>query len=169
MATEGYRNNPPQRPPVDNGQYRASDDDGTARNNARRDDDRRDDDNRDNDNMPPPAVNNDSQVPPGSAVASPVPEGSFTDAASEKLKVKVDAKTTDTEKLKLMKEALRRETVTTFQVGTMLDWFLFESTRLEFAKWAYSITTDKDFYNDLASKFSYESSKEELAEFLKSR
>lgn len=108
-------------------------------------------------------------LPSGTPAASPVPEGTFTEAKSNKIKAKVDAKATDTEKLKYMKEALKQETITTFQVSYMMDWFLFESTKVDFAKWAYAITTDKDFYDDLSSKFNYSSSKDDFKKFLDSR
>jgi hypothetical protein len=110
-----------------------------------------------------------ASLPAGTPAASPVPEGTFTDAKSDKIKAKVDAKATDTEKLRYMKEVLKNETVTTFQVSYMMDWFLFESTKVDFAKWAYSITTDKDFYDDLSSKFNYASSKEDFKKFISSR
>lgn len=106
---------------------------------------------------------------PNMPAASPVPTGTLTEEKSDKLKAKVDAKGTDTEKLKLIKDALKKETVTTFQVSYMMDWFLFESSKVDFAKWAYSITTDKGFYSDLSSKFNYSSSKEELQQFLQTR
>jgi len=111
------------------------------------------------------ASNKNSSMP----AASPVPMGSFTDERSDKLKTKVDAKKTDTEKLALIKDELRKETLTTIQVGVMMDWFLFESTKVEFLKWAYNNTTDKDFYSDLAAKLNYKSSKDELSQFLKDR
>lgn len=108
-------------------------------------------------------------LPNSAPAASPLPEGTFTEAKSEKIKAKVDAKATDTEKLRYMKEVLKNETVTTFQVSYMMDWLLFESTKVDFAKWAYTITTDKDFFNDLSSKFNYASSKEDFKKFLGSR
>lgn len=119
----------------------------------------------------PPAPEDDTKVSPqqgGTPAASPVGTSTLTDQASDKIKTKVDAKGTDTEKMKYLKEALRNETLTTFQVSYMMDWFLFESTKLEFARWAYNITTDKEYYDDLAAKFNYNSSKEELQQFLES-
>jgi hypothetical protein len=148
----------------DNSQYRMNYDDGSDR-NANINSYEKYDKNQ-------PAVTDDeNKVNPSQSgpVASPVPTGSFDDAESEKLKSKVDAKGTDTEKLKLIKESLKRETITTFQVSYIMDWFLFESTKVEFAKWAYTITTDKDFYNDISAKFNYKSSKEELDTFLQNR
>ncbi len=97
--------------------------------------------------------------------ASPMAEGSMTDSDVEALKGKVDGQKTDTEKLKLLKSELRKETITTFQLATMLDWLLFESTKVELAKWAYYITKDKDFFSDIFYKFGYQSSKDELKQF----
>jgi hypothetical protein len=103
-----------------------------------------------------------SNLPP----ASPLAEGSMTDNDVEALKIKVDGQKTDTEKLKLLKSELRKETITTFQLATMLDWLLFESTKVELAKWAYYITKDKDYFSDIFNKFSYQSSKDELKQFV---
>lgn len=103
-----------------------------------------------------------SNLPP----ASPMAEGSMTDSDVEALKTKVEGQKTDTEKLKLLKSELRKETLTTFQLATMLDWLLFESTKVELAKWAYYITKDKDFFSDIFNKFSYQSSKDELKQFV---
>jgi len=115
-------------------------------------------------NEPLPSVvevdNND--VPKGRPAASPMPEGSMTDNDMDALKAKVAAQKTDTEKLKLLKSELRKETITTLQLSEMLDWMLFESTKVELAKWTYHITEDKDFFGDIFSKFSYQSSKDEL-------
>ncbi len=108
-------------------------------------------------------------LPEGVPAASPVPEGSFSDDEVAFAKKKVAARKTDTEKLKYLKDVLKKETVTTIQVGDMMDWFMFESSKLDFAKWAYHITTDQEFYPDLASKFRYNSSKEELESFLNSK
>jgi hypothetical protein len=98
--------------------------------------------------------------------ASPMAEGSMTDSDVEALKTKVEGQKTDTEKLKLLKSELRKETVTTFQLASMLDWLLFESTKVELAKWAYYITKDKDYFLDIFNKFSYQSSKDELKQFV---
>ena len=120
----------------------------------------------------PAPGNNTTQITPlpaGAPVASPVSGGSLSEDASDKLKTKVAAKGTDTEKLKYMKETLKKESLTTFQVSYMMDWFLFESTKVEFARWAYNITTDKEYYGDLSAKFNYSSSKEELQQFLDGR
>ncbi len=146
----------------DNNQYRAYYDNGSGKKYSQKEQDN-------SDNSAPPVANDAGNSASGVPAASPVPAGTFADTELEKLKARTDAKNTDTDKLKLVKEALKKETVTTFQVSAIMDWFLFESTKLEFAKWAYNITTDQDFYGDLSSKFDYKSSKEELEQFIKSR
>lgn len=157
----GYGNNHP-----DNNQYRGYYKDGSTGN-----DDQYNQQQSMPDNSSPaqPMVNDDPSPTPGAPAASPLPAGSLSDDDADKLKTKVAAKATDTEKLKFLKDVLSKETVTTFQVSTMMEWFLFESSKLEFAKWAYAITTDKDYYGDLAAKLSYKNSKDDLEQFLNSK
>lgn len=119
-----------------------------------------------NEPAPANAISERNRTQSNQPVASPVPEGTLTESKMEALKNKVDAQKTDTEKLKMLKSELRKETLTTFQLGAMLDWLLFESTKVELAKWAYYITEDKDFFTDIYGKFSYQSSKDELKQFV---
>jgi hypothetical protein len=100
------------------------------------------------------------------AVASPLPTGTLTDEKVTELKKKCDSKKTDSERMTLLKTELSKETFNTIQVGTMMDWFLFESSKLEFAKWAYNKTADKAYYNDLSAKFINKSAKDELTQFV---
>jgi hypothetical protein len=117
-----------------------------------------------------PATN--TQVQPDMPAASPVPPekiGSLTDAKIDQLKTKVAAKKTDTEKLNTLKDELKNEQLATNQVGDMMDWLSFESTKVEFAKWAYSITADKEYYTDLENKFTYKNYLDDLDKFIKSQ
>jgi hypothetical protein len=140
-------------------QYRANYDDRSGGNKGGRNSDIDDEQN-------PTATDKAERTLPA---ASPIAVGSFTDAETVKLKERSDAKKTDTEKLKLVKDALKRETLGTIQVDGIMDWFLFESTKLEFVKWAYDITIDRENYRSLTSKFEYKSSKEELEQFIRNR
>ncbi len=119
-----------------------------------------------NEQVPAIAENEGKKSQPNLPAASPMPQGSMTEAEIDALKAKVDGQKTDTEKLKMLKSELRKETITTFQLSSILDWLLFESTKVELAKWAYFITEDKDFYSDIFNKFSYQSSKDELKQFI---
>lgn len=105
-------------------------------------------------------------VSPSAAVASPLPSGTLTEEKVEQLKKKSDAKKTDSERMTMLKNELAKETFNTIQVGAIMDWFLFESSKLEFAKWAYNKTADKAYYNDLSAKFVNKSAKDELAQFV---
>ena len=48
----------------------------------------------------------------------------------------------------------------------MMDLFTFEATKVEFAKWAYQITVDTEYFIDLESKFAYKTSQDDLDKFL---
>ncbi len=105
-------------------------------------------------------------------VASPISSGetgSLTDGKIDKLKTKTDAKKNDTEKMNLLKEALKNETLTTGQVGTLMGWLGFESSKLDFAEWAYPKTVDKEIYNDLSTVFTMQQYKLEFEEFVKTK
>ena len=78
------------------------------------------------------------------------------------LQTRVEKLKTDTDKESLMKTVLEKRGVNTTQVRAMLSWFTFESTRLDFAKWAYSHTSDRQNYWKLTDVFEYSSSKDEL-------
>jgi len=105
---------------------------------------------------------------PADTAATPPSNNSATISSDEmnKLARKVSDKLTDTEKMKKMKAALTGKSVSTAQVGTMLGWLNFETTRLEFAEWAYSITTDKEHYSQLDSKFNFRSTKENFGAYI---
>jgi hypothetical protein len=90
--------------------------------------------------------------------------GSFSARDMSDLHTRVDEHITDTDKEKLMKRALGDRSPSTAQVRDMLGWFSFESTRLDFAKWAYARVSDKDEYWKLEDVFSFESSKEEFSQ-----
>ena len=106
---------------------------------------------------------------PGAPVASPITADLLSTVDEVKLnslKKKTAAKKTDTEKMKELIDGLKNDRVTTTQVGDMMEWLLFESSKLDFVKWAYTITVDKEYYNELGNKFAYKSSQEDLKRFL---
>ncbi len=126
----------------------------------------------------PPQVNNNSNdygndnkyIDPSMPVASPVPPdaiGTLTDDKTIGLKTKVAAKKTDTEKWNILKDELKDEKMSTGQVGVFMDWFSFESTKVDFAKWAYPNTVDKENYANLESKLTYKNYEEDLDKFIK--
>ena len=115
---------------------------------------------------------NNQPLPDGSPAASPLAAdktSTLTDAETEQLKTRVEAAPTDTKKTTILKEALKNERLTTYDVSYMMDWFIFEASKVDFAKWAYKITTDREFYTDLDAKLKNKDAKEDLASFIRSR
>jgi len=99
-------------------------------------------------------------------VASPAPVGTLTDDKTAKLKDRIAAKAADTQKLTELESALNDETYTTDQVGTMMDWLIFDETKVSFAKWAYTHVVDKDNFKSVENKFSYKNSQDDIDKFL---
>jgi hypothetical protein len=64
-----------------------------------------------------------------------------------------EQKITDTEKLKLLKDSLENSSFSSAQIATILHWLTFEDSKLEFAKWAFPKTLDKENYNQLKALF----------------
>ncbi len=105
----------------------------------------------------------------GVPVASPVAVeelSTLNDGKIDKLKTKVTPKKTDTEKMNLLKEGLTDETMTSKQVSMLMDWLGFESSKVEFAEWAYPKTVDKESYRELLTKLKYKNYQDELEKFL---
>lgn len=103
------------------------------------------------------------EVPPANNAAATLSKQETTILGNE-----VKAKLTDIDKIKLAKTRLADETYTTAQVREMLPWFNFEESRLEFAKWAYNNTVDKNNYHDIVNDLAYEASVKEFESFLSS-
>jgi len=71
--------------------------------------------------------------------------------------------------MKVLKDALANETFVTYQVGNMMDWFSFESSKVDFAEWAYTKTVDKENFTDLENKLTYKNYRDDLDKFIKSK
>lgn len=113
------------------------------------------------------AADKPAEKPQNDVAASPVPTGSLTDEKAKAIKDKVAGKKTDTEKFNLIRSELAGATFSTIQVCVFMDCFLFESTKVDFAKWAYKNTADKEFFSDVVGKLSLKESKDEMNRFLK--
>jgi len=87
----------------------------------------------------------------------------------EDLKQRADERITDTDKMKLLKSALGNSSYYTDQVQQIMGWLSFESSKLEFAKWAYAGVVDAKNYWKLESEFSFSSSKDEFNEYIQGR
>ena len=86
----------------------------------------------------------------------------LTDEELQEWQKKVETIPTDIEKKRALEEALSDMDFTTAQVKKMLNWFAFESSKLEFAKWCHGKVRDAHQYKTLIEVFELEESKEEL-------
>lgn len=73
----------------------------------------------------------------------------------------------DDTRMEMAKSFLKNAAVTSAQVADIVKVFSFEKMKMDFAKFAYSKTSDKQNYYKVYSSFNFPSSKEELAEFIK--
>ncbi len=125
---------------------------------------------RNNDPMQGEDINNNGD---NNSVASPVASsvaiGSLTQPRIDQLKTTIEAKKTDTEKTNFLKSELKDDQLTTSQVGMIMDWLGFESSKLDFAEWAWNITVDRYTFNTLEDKFTYKNYRDDLDKFLKTK
>jgi hypothetical protein len=93
----------------------------------------------------------------------------FTQSDMTDLRTRVNNRITDSDKEQLMKRVLQSRSASTAQIREMLGWLSFESTRLDFAKWAFSRVTDRRNYWKLEDVFTFSSSKTEFNEAISGR
>lgn len=83
-------------------------------------------------------------------------------------KKSITSKSFEDSKLTTAKQIVSTNCVLSSQVKEIMDIFGFENTRLEFAKFAYKYTYDKNNYYKVNEAFKFESSIDELNEYLNS-
>jgi hypothetical protein len=83
-----------------------------------------------------------------------------------KVEQKVKDKITDTDKLKQLQSSLKKKSFDTNQLTQMMGWLNFEQSKLEFAKWAYTHTTDKNNFAEVENKFSDNNNRNELDSYI---
>jgi hypothetical protein len=92
------------------------------------------------------------------------------DAASfGKAKQTIESKGFDDTKLSTAKQVAKANCLTTDQILEVMRIFGFEESRLEFAKYAYDYCFDQNDYYNVSQGFSFDSSTEELNEFIESK
>lgn len=88
----------------------------------------------------------------------------FSSKRMDDLKKSVAKKATDTDKEKLLKSTIEGQDIYTSQVREMLSWLMFESSRVDFAKWAYAYVKDTENYSQLENVFVENASKKDFAQ-----
>lgn len=114
-----------------------------------------------NDSNPPANTTDENNPPPANNSMN-----GLSNNEMNTLKTSVNEKIADVEKLNVIKEYLADKPFTTAQVSEMMDWLNFETTRLDLAKWGYDKAGDRENYAQLNNKFSYQNSKNELADLM---
>ncbi len=99
-----------------------------------------------------------------SACSMPMSSAEFSDAKSS-----IESKSFEDTKLTLAKQIADNNCMSAEQIKGIIGIFAFEESRLEFAKYSYSRCTDKKNYYKLSDAFSFESSTEELNQYIKGK
>lgn len=95
------------------------------------------------------------------ACASPMTEDGFKD-----LNASIAAKSFEDAKLKVVRQAVSSNCVSSAQVRKLMDLFSFEANKLEITKYCYDYTTDKNNYFKVNDGFSFDSSVDTLNEYI---
>ncbi|MGC4058584.1 MAG: DUF4476 domain-containing protein [Chitinophagaceae bacterium] len=110
-----------------------------------------------------------AEADPSTGAASNEKLSPLTEQRLAALQQACDQKVSDSEKIKLLQSGLARTTFTVAQLSKMLHFLLFEGTRLELVKWAYTRISDPQNTASLKSEFNYTSSKNEIDQLSRSR
>ena len=108
-------------------------------------------------------------APASTATASTGCYSAMPDSDFKTAKASIGAKSFEDSKLTMAKQVMKNKCLKTSQVKEIMDLFSFEETKLSFAKDAYSYTMDKDNYYLLNDAFSFETSIEDLNNYIESK
>jgi len=75
--------------------------------------------------------------------------------------------TFDSNRLDVAKQIVKDNWMNAKQIASICELFIYDSNRLEFAKFAYASCVNKGMYFVVEETFTFSSSKEELREFIK--
>ena len=112
-----------------------------------------------------PANNADGQTYNG-PIGCPNP---MDKADFEQMKETIAAKDFESTRLSIAKQALQQNCLLAGQVNEILSLFDFENTKLEFAKYAYAYTFDTGNYFKVNDSFEFESSVQDLNNFISAK
>ncbi|NVN94163.1 MAG: DUF4476 domain-containing protein [Bacteroidetes bacterium] len=85
------------------------------------------------------------------------------------VKTSISSKSFENSKLTIAKQVISNNCLTSAQVKEILKLFDFEATRLDVAKFAYGYTYDKGNYYQLNDAFNFESSIDDLNNYIKTK
>lgn len=94
---------------------------------------------------------------------------SMDEASFGKAKQTIASKGFDDTKLSTAKQVAKANCLTTDQILEVMKIFGFEESRLDFAKYAYDYCFDQNNYYNISQGFSFDSSTEELNEYIETK
>jgi hypothetical protein len=90
----------------------------------------------------------------------------MTDASFSDLKESINAKSFEDVRMKVAKQAVSANCVSTAQVRQLMDLFTFEENKLEITKYCYDYTTDRNNYFKVNDGFGFEASVDTLNDYI---
>lgn len=90
----------------------------------------------------------------------------FNNSDFDQLRYTIEQQNFDQTRLTVAKQAIQNRMLNTNQVAELMRLFSFESTKLDFAKYAYDRTIDKDRYFMINNEFSFSSTIDELINYI---
>lgn len=93
--------------------------------------------------------------------------GTMNDREFKRVLESINKEWLESNKLKSATQIVSTTKMTTAQVKELIWLFSFENNKLELAKRAYANTVDKRYYSQLNDVFSFNTSKEELARYIR--
>lgn len=90
----------------------------------------------------------------------------MADASFQDLKASISAKSFEDARLKVAKQGVSANCVSTAQVRQLMDLFTFEDNKLEITKYCYDYTTDKNNYFKVNDGFGFEASVDTLNDYI---
>lgn len=90
----------------------------------------------------------------------------MTDRAFRQALVSIQRESFDNDKIRLARLLVSRNNMTTAQIRTIAQLFGFDSSKLEFTKYAYASCIDPQHYYQIGRIFSFSSSRRELYDYL---
>jgi hypothetical protein len=87
----------------------------------------------------------------------------------DNIKTAIDNESFSSNKMQVAKQATKNKCLTTDQVIEIAEMFSFEDDKLEYVKYAYDFTYDRDNYYQVNSIFSFSATKDKLNAFLSTK
>jgi hypothetical protein len=96
-------------------------------------------------------------------------QGLMTVKEFQMMKERIKQNTLETGKLEAAKSMTRENVLTAIQVAEIARLFTFDNSRLDFAKFAFDYTYDREAYNVVGDALTFQKNKEDLQQFVQKK